>query len=332
MIWLYVACLILGFGLGIIILGLRVRPKLNAIEQINEKTRQENIELEYKHQELLRDIKDANENFIYLNGKITILNQQKNDVQHSIDDLKLQAETASKIIYDQAMETMQLQLEQSAEREREKFEKAKEEYLNEYQSMLSTGVEEYNTAIANLQYEKVRLETSIADARSIADAAIAANKRAYEIQQQNDFYKLNLTENDLSEIEKLKDIIPYLRDPEALNKVIWKIYYEKPYTDLIGRVVGTGVKTGIYKITNTTNQMCYVGQAVNIADRWKQHIKRGMGAETPTKNKLYPAMLKDGVENFTFELIEECDRSLLNDREDYWQEYFKAKEFGYSIK
>ena len=332
MIWLYVACLILGFGLGIIILGLRVRPKLNAIEQINEKTRQENIELEYKHQELLRDIKDANENFIYLNGKITILNQQKNDVQHSIDDLKLQAETASKIIYDQAMETMQLQLEQSAEREREKFEKAKEEYLNEYQSMLSTGVEEYNTAIANLQYEKVRLETSIADARSIADAAIAANKRAYEIQQQNDFYKLNLTENDLSEIEKLKDIIPYLRDPEALNKVIWKIYYEKPYTDLIGRVVGTGVKTGIYKITNTTNQMCYVGQAVNVADRWKQHIKRGMGAETPTKNKLYPAMLKDGVENFTFELIEECDRSLLNDREDYWQEYFKAKEFGYSIK
>lgn len=332
MIWLYVACLILGFGLGVIVLGLRVRPKLNAIEQINEKTRQENIELECKHQELLRDIKDANESFIYLNGKITILNQQKNDVQHSIDDLKLQAETASKIIYDQAMETMQLQLEQSAEREREKFEKAKEEYLNEYQSMLSTGVEEYNTAIANLQYEKVRLETSIADARSIADAAIAANKRAYEIQQQNDFYKLNLTENDLSEIEKLKDIIPYLRDPEALNKVIWKIYYEKPYTDLIGRVVGTGVKTGIYKITNTINQMCYVGQAVNVADRWKQHIKRGMGAETPTKNKLYPAMLKDGVENFTFELIEECDRSLLNDREDYWQEYFKAKEFGYSIK
>ena len=332
MIWLYVACLILGFGLGVIVLGLRVRPKLNAIEQINEKTRQENIELECKHQELLRDIKDANESFIYLNGKITILNQQKNAVQHSIDDLKLQAETASKIIYDQAMETMQLQLEQSAEREREKFEKAKEEYINEYQSMLSTGVEEYNTAIANLQYEKVRLETSIADARSIADAAIAANKRAYEIQQQNDFYKLNLTENDLSEIEKLKDIIPYLRDPEALNKVIWKIYYEKPYTDLIGRVVGTGVKTGIYKITNTTNQMCYVGQAVNVADRWKQHIKRGMGAETPTKNKLYPAMLKDGVENFTFELIEECDRSLLNDREDYWQEYFKAKEFGYSIK
>lgn len=332
MIWLCVACLILGFGLGVIILGLRVRPKLNAIEQINEKTRQENEENEQRLLKLLNDIQEQEFYSHTLKDEILLLKQQKDNTQHSIDDLKLQAETASKIIYDQAMETMQLQLEQSAEREREKFEKAKEEYINEYQSMLSTGVEEYNTAIANLQYEKIRLETSIADARSIADAAIAANKRAYEIQQQNDFYKLNLTENDLSEIEKLKDIIPYLRDPEALNKVIWKIYYEKPYTDLIGRVVGTGVKTGIYKITNTTNQMCYVGQAVNVADRWKQHIKRGMGAETPTKNKLYPAMLKDGVENFTFELIEECDRSLLNDREDYWQEYFKAKEFGYSIK
>lgn len=332
MIWLYIACLILGFGLGVIALGLRVRPKLNAIEQINEKTRQENEENEQRLLKLLNDIQEQEFYSHTLKDEILLLKQQKDNTQHSIDDLKLQAETASKIIYDQAMETMQLQLEQSAKREREKFEKAKEEYLNEYQSMLSTGVEEYNTAIANLQYEKVRLETSIADARSIADAAIAANKRAYEIQQQNNFYKLNLTENDLSEIEKLKDIIPYLRDPEALNKVIWKIYYEKPYTDLIGRVVGTGVKTGIYKITNTINQMCYVGQAVNIADRWKQHIKRGIGAETPTKNKLYPAMLKDGVENFTFELIEECDRSLLNDREDYWQEYFKAKEFGYSIK
>lgn len=332
MIWLYIACLILGFGLGVIALGLRVRPKLNAIEQINEKTRQENEENEQRLLKLLNDIQEQEFYSHTLKDEILLLKQQKDNTQYSIDDLKLQAETASKIIYDQAMETMQLQLEQSAEREREKFEKAKEEYLNEYQSMLSTGVEEYNTAIANLQYEKVRLETSIADARSIADAAIAANKRAYEIQQQNNFYKLNLTENDLSEIEKLKDIIPYLRDPEALNKVIWKVYYEKPYTDLIGRVVGTGVKTGIYKITNTINQMCYVGQSINIADRFKQHIKRGIGAETPTKNKLYPAMLKDGVENFTFELIEECDRSLLNDREDYWQEYFKAKEFGYSIK
>ena len=158
------------------------------------------------------------------------------------------------------------------------------------------------------------------------NAAVAAAKRAEEIKQKADFYKIQLSELDLEEIRMLKNVAPYLRDREPLNKVIWKVYYEKPTTDLIGRV------TGIYKITNLDNQMCYVGQAANLADRWKQHIKRGLGAETPTKNKLYPAMIAIGVENFSFEVIEECPRANLDEREDYWQEYFKAKEFGYSIK
>jgi hypothetical protein len=43
-------------------------------------------------------------------------------------------------------------------------------------------------------------------------------------------------------------------------------------------------------------------------------------------------MFELGPENFTFEVIEECERSRLDEREDYWQDYFKAKEFGYSIK
>jgi hypothetical protein len=57
-----------------------------------------------------------------------------------------------------------------------------------------------------------------------------------------------------------------------------------------------------------------------------------VGAEAPTRNKLYPAMIAAGPENFTFEVIELCDRASLDAREDYWQDYFKAKEFGYSIK
>lgn len=43
-------------------------------------------------------------------------------------------------------------------------------------------------------------------------------------------------------------------------------------------------------------------------------------------------MFKEGVENFSFEIIEKCDASKLNEKEDYWQDYFKAISFGYSIK
>lgn len=197
---------------------------------------------------------------------------------------------------------------------------------------MSEGAAEYVKTIAEQDSKCKELTNQIAQLQQTTDAAVAAAKRAEEIKQEANFYKLQLSEIDLEEIRLLKNISPYLRDKEPLNKVIWKVYYEKPTTDLIGRVVGSGVHTGIYKITNLDNKMCYVGQAANIADRWKQHIKRGLGAETPTKNKLYPAMIAFGVENFSFEMIEECPRGQLDEREDYWQEYFKAKEFGYSIK
>jgi hypothetical protein len=63
----------------------------------------------------------------------------------------------------------------------------------------------------------------------------------------------------VKEIEMIRSIIPYLRDKESLNKIIWKVFYEKPTTDLIGRVVGSGIHTGIYKITNIDNKKCYIG-------------------------------------------------------------------------
>ena len=176
------------------------------------------------------------------------------------------------------------------------------------------------------------LEDTLATLKATIDSAVEANKREVAKEQEQNFYRLNISEKDLEEIKQLRLVADLLRDKEPLNKVIWKVYYEKPTTDLVGRVIGPGVHTGIYKITNLQNQMCYVGQAANLADRWKQHIKRGLGAETPTKNKLYPIMQSVGVENFSFEVIEECDRSKLNEREDYWQEYFHAIDFGYSIK
>ena len=70
-------------------------------------------------------------------------------------------------------------------------------------------------------------------------------------------------------IKKLKEVAQYLRNEEPLNKVIWKVYYENPTSELIGRVVGSGVHTGIYKITDIESKRCYVGQSANIAERFK---------------------------------------------------------------
>ena len=42
-------------------------------------------------------------------------------------------------------------------------------------------------------------------------------------------------------------------------------------------------------------------------------------------------MMKDGVENFTFEVLEECERALLNDREKYYISFYRAQEHGYNM-
>lgn len=88
--------------------------------------------------------------------------------------------------------------------------------------------------------------------------------------QEQFYYRLQISPPDLQEIKKIKEIAPCLKDATPLYKVIWKIYYEKAYTDLIGRVFGQEKNvTGIYKITNVTNGRCYVGQAVDVAERWR---------------------------------------------------------------
>lgn len=251
--------------------------------------------------------------------------------QH-IKDMQKQAEESANAIYETSYQLASEKMSAAALKMSAEYEEARSKMEQEYLQAMASQSAQLSQKL-NATNTSIKLaENQLAELTAKVDAAIQAAKRQEELQQKQDFYKLNLTDIDIQEISKLREVTALLRNSEPLNKVIWKVYYEKPYTDLIGRVVGTGIHTGIYKITNIQSQKCYVGQAADIASRWKQHIKRGIGAEAPTRNKLYPAMLTEGVENFTFEIIEECSRAQLNDREDYWQDYFGAKEFGYSIK
>ena len=267
-----------------------------------------------------------------LQTEMATLSARKDELGASIASLQKQAKEAADAIYESNIATMQENLSNSADSLGKRYQEQEEEYQKHYLALLEESTKEFNESIAVKQQEYDAISVKLAELKSIYDASVEANKRAQELAEKENFYKLNLPQTDLEEIQKLREVTKFLRDSEPINKVIWKVYYEKPYTDLVGRVVGSGVHTGIYRITNQTNGMCYVGQAANIADRWRQHIKRGIGADPLTRNKLYPAMLEFGVENFSFEIVEECSRDKLNEREQYWQDYFKAKEFGYSIK
>ena len=311
-----------------VIVYLCLRPKMKASAQLDQQTLQANEELQRKKNELYNSNMILQDQNIELRQTNIALETKREEALHNIADLQKsistieqQAQEAADLFYKEKMNTAQDALERALEQE-----------SKTYQANVEHFKVEYDETVKSLMEEFTGLSNNITILRATNDAAIAAAKRAEEMKNSQNYYKIQLSADDVKEIELLRSIEPYLRDKEPRNKVIWKVYYEKPTADMIGRVVGSGIHTGIYKITDIESGKCYVGQAANIADRWKQHIKRGVGAETPTRNKLYPAMNAIGPENFTFEIIEECDRAKLDAREDYWQDYFKAKEFGYSIK
>lgn len=305
-----------------------LRPRIIATQELDASTLQQNEEIKSDNIRLMAEyssLSSSNTILFTQNERLTqqneVATEKLNNLNSSILRAEKQAQEAADLFYASRMEVAQEKLVKSLQEENQK-----------YQDNILNFQQEYDTAVSDMLETYHALSENLANLRALNDAAVAAAKRSAEMNDQINYYRIQLTQQDIDEIKLLRSVEPHLRDKEPLNKIIWKCYYEKPTTDLIGRVVGTGVKTGIYKITEISTGKCYVGQAVNLSERWKQHIKRGMGAETPTRNKLYPAMIAAGPENFTFEVIEICDRAALDAREDYWQDYFKAKEFGYSIK
>lgn len=76
---------------------------------------------------------------------------------------------------------------------------------------------------------------------------------------------------------------------------------------------------GIYKITSPSGRI-YIGEAVNIKRRWR-HYK---GMYCVRQPRIYNSLVKYGVENHIFEVIEECDLDDLKCRERFWQEFYEV--------
>lgn len=328
----YILTGIIAFIIGIGFWYWHDRKIINAKQEQDQTLIQQKKQLEY-------DVQELSGYKLELNKGIQTLQLQEQQylgkikgLDESLRQAEEQAKGAADRFYQQSMLTAQERINHSLKMEEERYHKTIEDFEKELEEVKASGTIYLNEELNKRQEAIENAENALKDMQSKVAAAVQASKRAEEMIAQQNFYRIQLSDIDIDEIEKLRSVEPYLRDKEPLNKVIWKVYYEKPTNDLIGRVIGSGTHTGIYKITNINSQKCYVGQAANLGDRWKQHIKRGIGADAPTRNKLYPAMRELGPENFTFEVIEECERSLLDSREDYWQDYFKAKEFGYSIK
>ena len=87
---------------------------------------------------------------------------------------------------------------------------------------------------------------------------------------------------------------------------------------------------GIYKITNKINNKIYIGQSVNIEQRFYTHCSDALNKAD--NNYFHNAIRKYGKENFYIEIIEECPEEELNDREIYWINKYNSTDtsIGYN--
>lgn len=83
---------------------------------------------------------------------------------------------------------------------------------------------------------------------------------------------------------------------------------------------------GIYKIENLLNNKCYIGQSIDIEQRWLKH------KSAKDDFLIHKALRKYGIENFIFEILVICDQNELNAKEcEYIKKYNSLIPNGYNM-
>lgn len=91
--------------------------------------------------------------------------------------------------------------------------------------------------------------------------------------------------------------------------------------------------SGIYCIENIITNKKYIGQSINIKDRWSKH-KSELNHQTHDNDYLQKAWNKYGENNFKFYIIERCNIKDLDEKEIYYIEYYNTlnRNYGYNLK
>lgn len=277
-----------------------------------------NHEIELENLKRLEEKQQATEECILLEKDLKKLSEQYQNETEKIQNLhKISSELidTAKNSYEKYCETLESEYKQKEK---------------EYDAIGKSIAKAYDDLQEQLMKQLAETKKELDKMRATHAAAIEAQIKEKEIEENTDFYCLKISNDELADIHTLERVKPKLNQPRILCMLIWSTYFQKPMTSLCNNVLGVEDICGIYKITNQLNKMCYIGQSVDIAKRWKDHAKCGLGIDTPAKNKLYKAMQEEGLENFSWELLEKCSKEELNEKEKFYIDLYQSDKYGYN--
>lgn len=288
-----------------------------SIKKLDAREEQQKIEeLQHKSRTLQYEVQQQQDKKEEYFSKINDLIQEKEKLDSEINQKKI-----SLVNYEKNIEL-------DYQNKQQQMKNAASLYFDSLEKSYKTKEEEYDKKCAALVSEMADMQSQYAEIQSQLVQGAAAALREREKKEKINFYKLKLSDSDSIDIKELFELRKRFRNPSALSKLVWSEYFLKQTSELCNRVLGINTKCGIYKITNLISNQAYIGQSVDIASRFKQHIKCGLGIDAPASNKLYKSMIEDGVWNFSFELLEECPKDKLNERESFWIDLYQTNKVG----
>lgn len=277
---------------------------------------------EEKKQKILAEINQKIKILEQLNKNIEIEKKQLKELKE--DQQQFQVQLLEK--KNKKKEWLQAQYQITEQFLKQQYQKKQTELQAKYQLTLK----EQSSEIAKIQTARKQAQSNLDQIINTYKAASAARLRQQAEIDKKNFYKIQITDKQIADISSLQQWKEKLNDPSIVSKIIWSSYIMKPTSDMCNRVLGKTV-CGIYKITNLIDGKIYVGQSVNIPERFKQHVKCGLGIDASATNLLYNAMQETGVWNYMFELLEQCPRNNLNERERFWIDFYQANKIGYNV-
>lgn len=205
----------------------------------------------------------------------------------------------------------------------------------EYAEKIAVANKNYEELVFSLTEQKKQKETELAillneidDFQKKQQVINEEIVRRRQVEEQQDFYRIILDETAISDMQILLSIREKLISHENLDKLIYDAYVAKPVMEMTKRVLGGRAPSGIYKITRLKTGEIYIGKSTDIKKRWSEHAKTAYGVGSIAHSILHTTIKRDGIENFTFELLEEVPKDKLTEREKYWITFYGSKEYG----
>lgn len=184
----------------------------------------------------------------------------------------------------------------------------------------------FATTLEFYQEELSAAKSELDEFQAKRAAVNEAIRREREIKEREDFYCISIKENDIKDIEILRSIEPRLTNREVLNKLIYEVFIKRPLMEMEKRVLQGRKIGGIYKITYIKTGEAYIGRSVDIGNRWKEHCLSSLNIGTIAHSTFHNILAEKGLQNFTWEVLEEVDKDKQSLREKYWVDFYQTNK------